>query len=64
MIKNLDEDANGKLVLDHDQVKLNDYNDLNQATKKQTENMENTTNVSKIAEQAREKVLKQVNKKK
>ncbi len=26
--------------------------------------MENTTNVSKIAEQAREKVLKQVNKKK
>ena len=59
-----DEDANGKLVLDHDQVKLNDYNDLNQATKKQTENMENTTNLSKVAEQAREKVLKQVNKKK
>ena len=60
----MDEDANGKLILDHDEVKLNEYNDLNQATKKQTENMENTTNVSKIAEQAREKVLKQVNKKK
>ena len=64
VIKSLDEDANGKLILDHDEVKLNEYNDLNQATKKQTENMENTTNVSKIAEQAREKVLKQVNKKK
>ena len=32
VIKNLDEDANGKLVLDHDQVKMNDYNDLNQSS--------------------------------